>query len=207
MAALERAIALAQVHSLTFSIAKDLNFNMAWGCKVFLDIDFVVAEVGFAFSTCCSECTFHVCSGLRHFHAFTTTTSSCFDDDRIAHFFADALRFFEGWNATGRTRNTWNAKRLHCIFSRDLVAHDADVFRCWTDEGQAMIFDNLYEVGVLRQETIAWVNRFSARDFASCDNRWYRQVGLLRRRWANTDTFVGHANVHGVCVGSGVNSD
>jgi hypothetical protein len=46
VAALERAVAFAQVHRAALAVAEDLDLDVAGAAEVLLDIDLVVAEGG-----------------------------------------------------------------------------------------------------------------------------------------------------------------
>ena len=49
VAALQRTIALAQMHRAALAVAQDLDFDVARLLEIFLDIDFVIAEGGLGF--------------------------------------------------------------------------------------------------------------------------------------------------------------
>ena len=63
-----------------------------------------------------------------------------------------------------------------------------------------MIFDDLNKGCVFREEAIAWVDRLSARDFTSGDDRGEVQVGCGGRGRSNTDRLVCHTDVHRIGV-------
>ena len=75
------------------------------------------------------------------------------------------LRVFQRGNTTFRAGHTRNPKLFHRVFGGDLVAHDADVFRCRADEGDPVVFDDLHEPCVLGQKAIAGVDCLCAGDF------------------------------------------
>jgi hypothetical protein len=70
-----------------------------------------------------------------------------------------------------------------------------------------VILERLHEGGVLRQEAVARMDRLRPRDLAGRDDRGEVQVALRRGRRADADGLVGHADMHGVGVGGGVDGD
>ena len=192
------------MHGAAFAIAKHLNFDVARRGQIFLDIDFVVAKIRFAFGAGGHKGAFHVSGGLRDFHALATAASRGFDDHRIADFFADALGIFQRWYTAVRPRHAGHAQFFHGVLGGDLVAHDADMRSSGTDEGQAMVFENLNKASVFRQKPISGVDCLGSGDFAGGNDGRDRQIGLLRRRWADADRFVSHAHVHRVAVSGGM---
>ena len=207
VAALQRAVALAQMDRVALTIPKDLNLNVARGGEVFLDIDFVIAEVRLPLGPRGLEGFFHVFGGLGDFHALAAAACRGLDDDRIADLFAQALGVFERCDATIRAGHARHAELFHRVLGGDLVTHDADVFGGGADEGQTVVFNHLHKACVFRQETVAGVNRFGPGDLTGCDDRGDREVGLGRGGRADTDGFVGHAHMHRVAVGGGMHRD
>ena len=61
------------------------------------------------------------------------------------------------------------------VLGLDLVAHDADVLGARADEGDAVRFEDLGELGVLRQEAVARMDRVGAGDLAGGED-----CGMLR---------------------------
>jgi hypothetical protein len=53
VAALERAVALAQMHGVAVSVAEDLELDVARIAEIFFDIDGGVAESGLGFEPAC----------------------------------------------------------------------------------------------------------------------------------------------------------
>jgi hypothetical protein len=75
------------------------------------------------------------------------------------------------------------------------------------DEGDAVIFEHLHESGIFRQEAIAGMDRLRAGDLAGRDDGRDRQIALRRRVRPDADAFVGHADMHGIGIGDGMNGD
>ncbi len=204
VAALERAIALAEVYALAHPVAKDLNFDVTRLLEIFLHIDFVIAEGGLGLGTSGEEGGFDFLLGFRDLHAAPAAAGGGLDDDRIAHLGGDALGGAEIGHATVRARNDGDSEFLGGVLGGDLVAHQADVLGRGADEGQAVILDRLHESRVFRQEAIAGVDRLSAGDLAGRDDRGEAQIALRRRVGADADGLIRHANVHRIGIGGGM---
>ena len=100
VAALQRAVAFAQVYTVAVLIGQNLDFDMAGGRKVFFQIHFGVAKAG-------------LCLGLGqvigleqlvirpgHFHALATTAASGLDQHRIAYCPRNRPRLFHRGKTT-----------------------------------------------------------------------------------------------------------
>ena len=70
-----------------------------------------------------------------------------------------------------------------------------------------MLFEDLGEAGVLRQEAVAGMHGVGAGDLAGGQQARNVEIALGGRRRADADALVGEAHVHGVGVGGGVHGD
>ncbi len=70
-----------------------------------------------------------------------------------------------------------------------------------------MRFDDLGELGVLAQETVAGVDRVGLGDLGGGNDRRNVEVAVLRRGRADADGVVGQPHVHRVGVGGRVHRD
>ena len=65
MPALQRAVALAEMHRAALAVAEHLDLDMARRSEVLLDIDLVIAEGGLGFGLRGLQCGFESASGVR----------------------------------------------------------------------------------------------------------------------------------------------
>ena len=77
----------------------------------------------------------------------------------------------------------------------------------WANKGYVVFFKDFSKTGIFRQKTIARMDGVGASDFAGGKKMRHVEIALGRRRWANTDTFVGQTHMHGVGVGGGMYGD
>ena len=89
----------------------------------------------------------------------------------------------------------------------DLVAEIADRLRGRADPDQSGVDDRLREVGVLREEAVAGVDRIGTRLLRGVENLVEDQVRLGRRLAAEGERLVGELDEHGIRVGLGVDGD
>ena len=173
---------------------------MARFLEVLLDIDLVVAEGRFRFGPGGAERVVHVGCGTGELHAATAATGGGLDDHRIAELLADRAGCGQIRNAAVRTGNDRNTQVLRGLLGGDLVAHDADMLGRRTDEGDFVILDDLYEIGVLGQKPVTGMDRLRTCDLAGGDDAGHRKIGQSSRGRADTDAFIGHAHMHGIGI-------
>ena len=97
--------------------------------------------------------------------------------------------------------------RRHRLACRELVAHDADMLRRRADKSNAMLGDDFGEMGVFRQESVAWMNRVGTGDLGRRHDRRNIEIARFRRWRADAYGFVGQADMHGLGVGGRVDRD
>ena len=118
-----------------------------------------------------------------------------------------AMRKFSsgiGAERTVRARDAGHAGGLHHLDGRDLVAHQADGFGARADEDEAALLDALGEIGVLRQEAVARMDRDRVGHLGGADDGRHVQIGERRLRRPDANGLVGEQHVLGVEVGGGM---
>ena len=133
------------MHRAAFTIAEHLNFDMSRCGEVFFDIDFVIAKGRLALRAGGAEGRWHFLSGICHFHPASTTAGSGFDDDGVAELFSDFQSSIQIGNAALRAWYAGHTKGAHRVFRAYFIAHDADVFRGWSDKVDIVILQRLHE--------------------------------------------------------------
>src|SRR5471030_113259 len=178
VAALHRAVALAQPDGVFVFVGQDLDFHVTRIFQILLHIDFRIAEGGARFGLGHRHGVDQCCFGIHHAHAAATAAASRLDDDRVA----DLARNLHDrlWIIRQRAVRTWHARYAgldHGLLGGDLVAHQADRFRAGADEDEAGFFHAFGEVGVFRQEAIPRVDCFGFRHFGGARRSEERRVG------------------------------
>ena len=202
VAALQRAIALAEMDGAALAVAHHLHFDVARLGEVFLDIDGVVAESGARLGAGGGE---RVRKARRRSCATFMPRPPPPAAALIRTGIADVGGDLAGGDVVGdgalRARHHRDAEAGGGALGLDLVAHDADVLGARADEDDVVGGEDLGEAGVLRQEAVAGVDGLGAGDFAGGEQLRDVEVGFARRRRADADALVGEAHMHGVGVG------
>ena len=201
--ALQRAVALAQMHDMAMGVGQNLDFDMAWPLEIFLHIDHVIAERGLGFGARLGQGKGKLAGILGDFHAPAAAPRRGLDQDRIADLFGHA-RGVRVQHFAVRARHRGNAQFLHRLLGGDLVAHHPDMLGRGTDEGQPMLLDDVGELRVLRQEAVAGMNGLGAGDLAGSDDCRNVQIGLGGGGWADADALIGQAHMHRVRIRRGM---
>src|SRR5207302_2950139 len=113
---------------------------------------------------------------VRRTHAFSAAARDGFDHHGVADFFRNLERFLFALNdavAAGRNRDAGISRGL----TRDVfVAHRADGAGGRADEFDVAARADFREVRVLREKTIAGMNRIHIADFRRADDAVYFQI-------------------------------
>ena len=155
MPALDRALALAEVHDGAVVIAEDLELDVAGTLDVLLDVDVADAERRLGFALRRLERLAQLRRGPDDAHAAAAAAGDRLDDDRKAEILGDleGLLFpVDRAVAAGQDRN---ARLLHRPARPRLVPEQADDVRRRPDELDVARLADLGEVGALGQEPVA----------------------------------------------------
>ena len=141
-------------------------------------------------------------------HAATATAGGGFDQHRIADAFGQFVPalgvIIQHAVGTGYARY---AGLLHGFDGGGLVAHQANGFGAWSDEGEATAHHAFGEVGVLRHEAVAGVNGVGAGHFRGGNDGGHVEVAFAGRRRANAHRLIGEQYVFLLAISAGVNRD
>ena len=207
VAALNTAIALAEMHHVAVVVANHLHFNMAGGFDVFFHEHVGIAESTFGFGAGHHETLRQTDIVMRHAHPFTAAAGDRFDQNRIAHFMSQLQRFFLGGQntvAAGRDRHTGGFHRVAC---NRFIAHLADDFRRRADKGDIATPADFGKVRVFGQKTVAGVNGVHIGHFGGADDVRHLEVALVGGSRSDTDGLVGHLNMERFRIRLGINCD
>src|SRR5882762_10385137 len=200
VAALHRAVALAQMHHLAVGVAHDLDLDMARTRQVLLDVDLVGVEGGERF-------LFRERKGLRELlrvvgdtHPLAAAARRGLDDDRETDFLRDALAFLEGLDGPRRPGHRRHTLRLGERARGRLVAHLPDLVGRRADERDVGRADFLGELRVFREEAVAGMDGVGAGDFGGRDEPGDVEVAVAAGRAADADVVVGETDVQRLSV-------
>ncbi len=196
MAALDRAVALAEMNDRALLVAEHLDLDVPRAEKRALEEEPPVAESALGLGVRGRERGFQPVGLAHDAHAASPASGGGFDHDRIA----DAVGLI------GEPRGTlifamvaWGAGDacgLHPRLGGGLVAHRADRRGGRPDEDEAGGRASVGEIGALGEKTVAWMDGVGGGRFRGVDERPDRQIGLrrgARRRFAPKRRRAGHA--------------
>ena len=204
VAALQRAVALAEVNRPALAVAEDLHLDVTRLAQVLLEVDGRVAERRLRLAARGGERVRQVGGAQGDLHAASAAARGGLHQDREADLMADAQALLVGGDRAGRARHAGDAERERGFLGLDLVAHDPDVLGLGADEADAVVLEDLGEARVLRQEAVAGMDRLRPGDLAGGEQRGNVEVGVARGRRTQADGFVGELDVHRVGVGGAV---
>ena len=134
MPALQRAVALAEMHGVAVAVAEHLDFDVARALEIFFEVDCVVAEGGLGFRARGRQRIGSSARVARDLHAAPAAAGGGLDQHRIADLVGDLGGFRVVGDAAFRARHHRNAEALGGALGFDLVAHQADMLGLRADE-------------------------------------------------------------------------
>ena len=149
MATLDRAIALEQVHTITLSVCKNLNLNMAWTLHIFFYQDCVITKTVDRFTLATRQSVGKVNGFFNNTHALATAACTGFDQHGVAHRIGFALQ--ELWVLVSAVvaRHQGHACLLHALFRFCFQAHGLNGGCGWSNKHQALCGTGFGEFFVL----------------------------------------------------------
>src|SRR5262249_57675387 len=93
VAALQRAIALAQMNGVAAPVPQHLDFDVAWLGEILLEIKRLVAECGLRLRARSGKHSDEILRAVRHLHAAAAAAGSCLHQNRETHIACQPSRF------------------------------------------------------------------------------------------------------------------
>ena len=207
VAALDRAVALAEVDDGAVLVGEHLDLDVARVGQVALEVDGVVGEELLALARGALEGVLELGLLQRDAEALAAAAARGLDGDRVADLLGDLLGLLERLDRVGGARDDRHAGVLHQLAGAGLGAHRLDRARGRADERDAGLLQALGERGVLGQEAVAGVDGLGAGGLDDLHDLVHVEVGLGRRPGPEQVRLAGPLDVLGVAVGLGVDGD
>ncbi len=204
VAALDRTVALGQIHRVAVLVGKHLNLDVARLQHVFFHQHARIAEGGLRLTLGRRQRLTQLRLALDHLHALAAATGRGLEQHRIANlggFDAEGLQRLIGAVIPGHQRHPGG---VHQSLGRRLAAHGINRAGGRADEDQPGGVDRAGEIGILGEKAVAGVNRLGTGGLCRGDNRLNPQITLARPRATQVDRLIGAAHVQGVAVGIAV---
>src|SRR5579859_754420 len=160
VAALRGAVALTQVDTVAEVVAEHLHLDMLGPAQILFDIEAVVVERFAHLTLGRREDARELLRAAHQTNAATTTTGGRLQHQREADALSRRLALADGPQHI-RARKHWQPRARHRDAGLHFVAHLHHRVRRWPDKDQPTIRADLSETGILREETVARVNRFA----------------------------------------------
>ena len=171
VAALGRAVALADPHEVAVGVADDLHLDVAGPGEVALDVALVAPEALERLGLRRLERRVGLVGALDDAHAAPAAAVGRLDGDRPAELLAEGDDLVAAGEELGGAGHALHAGLLGGDAARHLVAHDLDGLGRRADEGHAPLGDGPGEVGVLGEEAVAGVHAVGARLLDDLEDR------------------------------------
>src|SRR3954469_668059 len=157
MAALDRAVALAEMDDIAVSIREHLHLHVPRVLEVALHVDRSIREVGLTLALGGLERARRLSRAAHDLQAFSAPTRRRLDRDRPAELVAQPADLLGALDRLSHAGNDRHARRAHALARLDFRAPRLDRSRRRADPDDPRIEACLRERRVLRQEAVARV--------------------------------------------------
>ena len=207
MAALQRAVARVQMGDAAVAVAEHLHLHMARPLQVFLQQHSVIAEGGRGLASGAGQLCGEILRPQHRPHALAAAAGAGLNQNGEADARGLGRQQRIVLRLTMIARHGRHAGRHHQPLALGLAAHGANGGGRRADEGDAGIGAALREFRILRQETIAGVDRLRAGATRHVEDDVAAQVGLRGRRGADRVRLIRLPHMHGAGIGVGEDGD
>ena len=212
VAALDRAVALEQVHQVAVAVAEDLHLHVAGAAHQLLEVHLVLAEGALGLAAGRGDGVEQGLLALDRAHAAAAAAPRGLQHHRVADLAGEALDLLRVVRQRRGGRHHRRAAGDGQVARRDLVAQGAHGVGARADEDDAGGGAGLGELGALGEQAVARVDRVGARLLGDADHLVDGQVALQRAElaaFAAADLvgLVGLEAVQGELVFLGVDGD
>ena len=206
MAALDRAVALAEREHRPVAVAEHLDLDVPGADDGALDVERAVREGGLGLGGRGLEGALELVGVADEAHSSAAAAGRRLQEEREAHLGGQRAGLVEARGAVraGDEREPGVGGRL---LRADLVPHDLDRLRARADEGDVVVLARGGELGVLGEEAPARVDGVAAGGRGRGDEGRDVEVALRGGRRADVHGLVGEPDVQRVAVGGRVDGD
>ena len=189
------------------SIGNQLYFDVSRLFDKFFNKHAIITKGIACFILGGSESFTHFFKTCRDAHTFTATAGGCFEHDRATDLFCDFICFIGIGHRVRVSGNGVDTSVISELLGFDLVAHDFYGTNTWPDKDHPGFFQGFRKGRVLGQETEARVNCIGVGVFDCFENILYREITFGRGIAANIYRLICLANMQGMFVSIGVDSN
>jgi len=207
VAALQRAVALEQIHRAAVAVAEHLDLDVARPGQVFLHQHGVVAKGVPGLAPRGGQGLGEFSGTRHHAHALAAAAGGGLEQHRVAHGVGGLFqrRFILVFAVVAGYQG--HAGAFHQALGGGFRAHGRDRRGRRADEHDAGRGAGAGEGSVFRQKPVAGMDCLGAGLARGGDDLLGAQIGIARRRRADGHRLVGHGHVQCVAVGLGIDRD
>ena len=207
VAALHRAVALAEPHAVAVGVGEDLDLDVARPRQVALQVDGPVGEEALPLAAGALERVRELGGRQRHAEALAAAPGRGLHGHRVADLLRDRPGGGDVRHRVGHPRHDRHPRGGHQRPRAGLGAHGVDGLRRGPDPDDAGLAERGREGGVLGQEAVAGVDRLRARLAGHLQDARDVEVALARRARAEQVGLVGVAHEERVAIDLAVHRD
>ena len=206
VAALDRALTLAEGQHPSGGVAQHLDLDVACGRDELLDVDRAVAERRLRLGARRAVRVLEVVRARNEPHSLPAATRGRLEQHGKARVGGRPAKVGEADCAVGAGHER-DSGRPHRLFRAHLVPHLLDDRSGRADEDDVVVVARTHELGVLGEEPVAGVHRVAPRRLGRGHDVRDPQVALRRRGRPDAHRLVGELDVERVAVGGRVDRD
>ncbi len=188
-------------------VAEDLELDVTRLLEVLLQVDLGISECRLGLRARGVEGAGELPLVPGGSHPAAAAARRGLQDHRISGFLRERESLVQGLDGARRPGYGRHAGRGHRPPGQRLVPHFPEGFRRRADEGDMTVLEDLREIGVLREETVAGMDRVGLGDLGGRNDGRDVQVRGGRRIGADADVFVGETHVKSIAVGLAVDGN
>ena len=207
VAALDRALALEEVHAVAVAVKHHLDLHVPRGVEVALQVDAAIPEGGHRLPRGRPERRRHLARLAHDADALAAAARGRLDRDGVADGLRLAGRRLHVVHRIDEPGDAGDPGLLHDAAGGDLVPHRGDRARGRTDPRDASLLDPARELGVLAEEPVAGVNGLRSGLARRREDLVHIEIALGGQLPAEGDGDVRHAGVQRPRVRFGIDGD
>src|SRR5579885_929887 len=208
MAALDRAVAFAEVDNVAEIVGDDLKLDVTGVLEILLEVHRPRTEGGFAFGARDREQPFQLFRIADDPHSLAAAAGRGLDQDREAEPLRIRERIAEFRHAFPiAARQDGYARAFHDSAGAGLVAHQAYVARAGTHELEAGSLAGFREIPVLGKKPVAGMDGIGPVGECGAQDGRDAEIAVLGSGRPDTDRFIRHPDVKGILVRGGINGE
>ena len=195
MAALNAALALAEMHNIATRIRNELHLDMTSRVNSLLQVHAIIAKSAFSLAARRAQRGWQVLRVTHKANALAASAGRGLQQQRIANLCGNFRNLGIIQLVSHGSRHNRHPYFSRRIARRRLLTDRALYSRRRSYKNQFCLSTGLYERGILRQKAIAGMDGLRPRAPGNLDNRRNMQVTLRGLRWPYMIRLVCHTHV------------